>query len=133
MLFGCLGVGFSHLCAGAAYKLGLHGAGVLLMTLCAIAFYAVSLAPVTWVLISEIFPNRVRGLAVSIAVAALWTASFLLNYTFPILNRLFGTADVFFLYAAICLLGAFFVRQCVGEAAGRSLEQIQGAADAAGG
>jgi sugar porter (SP) family MFS transporter len=133
MLFGCLGVGFSHLCAGAAYKLGLHGAGVLVMTLCAIAFYAMSLAPVTWVLISEMFPNRVRGLAVSIAVAALWTASFLLTYTFPILNRLFGTADVFFLYAAICLLGAFFVYKCVGETAGQSLEQIEGAAEAAGG
>lgn len=133
MLFGCLGVGFSHLCAGAAYKLGLHGAGVLLMTLCAIAFYAMSLAPVTWILISEMFPNRVRGLAVSIAVAALWTASFLLTYTFPILNRLFGTADVFFLYAAICLLGAFFVYQCVGETAGRSLEQIEGAAEASSG
>jgi MFS transporter, SP family, xylose:H+ symportor len=132
MLFGCIGVGFSHLCAGVAYKLGLHGAGVLLLTLCAIACYAISLAPVTWVLISEIFPNRVRGLAVSIAVAALWSASFLLTYTFPILNRRFGTADVFFLYATICFLGAVFVYLCVGETAGRSLEQIERAAEVSG-
>lgn len=125
MLFGCAGVGLSHFCAGLAYKLGLHGRGVLLLTLCAIACYAVSLAPVTWVLISEIFPNRIRGLAVSIAVAALWCASFLLTYTFPILNRQFGTANVFFLYSAICFLGGAFVYWCVGETAGRSLEQIE--------
>ena len=125
MLFGCAGVGLSHLCAGLAYKLGRHGSGVLLLTLCAIACYAVSLAPVTWVLISEIFPNRVRGLAVSIAVAALWCASFLLTYTFPILNRQFGTANVFFLYALICFVGGAFIYWCVGETAGRSLEQIE--------
>ena len=130
MLFGCAGVGVSHLCAGLAYKLGLHGKGVLLLTLCAIACYAVSLAPVTWVLISEIFPNRVRGVAVSIAVAALWCASFLLTYTFPILNRRFGTANVFFLYSAICFLGGAFVYRCVGETAGRSLEQIERASEA---
>jgi Na+/melibiose symporter-like transporter len=57
-------------------------------------------------------------------VAALWPASFLLTYTFPILNRQFGTADVFFLYAVICFLGAIFVFLCVGETAERSLEQI---------
>jgi MFS transporter, SP family, xylose:H+ symportor len=125
MLFGCVGVGLSHFCAGLAYRFGLHGAGVLLLTLCAIACYAVSLAPVTWVLISEIFPNRVRGLAVSIAVAALWCASFLLTYTFPILNRQFGTANVFFLYSAICFLGGVFIYKLVRETAGRSLEEIE--------
>jgi MFS transporter, SP family, xylose:H+ symportor len=129
MLFGCMGIAISHLCAGVAYTLGLHGAGVLLLTLCSIACYAVSLAPVTWVLISEIFPNRIRGLAVSIAVAALWSASFLLTYLFPILNRQFGTANVFFIYAAICLLGAVFVYQFVGETAGCSLEQIERTAE----
>ncbi|MGC2161385.1 MAG: MFS transporter, partial [Silvibacterium sp.] len=130
MLFGCAGVGLSHFLAGFAYKLGLHGSGVLLLTLCAIAFYAVSLAPVTWVLISEIFPTRVRDIAVSIAVAALWCASFVLTYTFPILNRRFGTANVFFFYSAICFLCGAFVYWCVGETAGRSLEEIERASEA---
>ena len=54
-----------------------------------------SLAPVTWVLISEIFPNRIRGAAVSVAVSALWIACFLLTYTFPLLNRTLGPAGTF--------------------------------------
>ncbi len=57
--------------------------------------YALSLAPVTWVLISEIFPNRLRGIGVSISVSALWSASFLLTFTFPILNRVLGNAGTF--------------------------------------
>jgi MFS transporter, SP family, xylose:H+ symportor len=128
MLFGCLGVGLSHFCAGIAYRLGLHGFGVLALTLCAIACYAVSLAPVTWVLISEIFPNRVRGMAVSIAVASLWCASFLLTYSFPMMNHTFGTSNVFFVYAGICFLGFVFVFFMVRETKGRTLEQLEGAA-----
>jgi MFS family permease len=84
----------------------------------------VSLAPVTWVLITEIFPNRVRGMAVSISVSALWAASFILTYTFPLLNRALGTGGTFFCYAAVCILGFLFVLAFVPETKGRSLEQI---------
>jgi len=125
MLFGCLGVGASHLLAAAAYKLGQHGSWVLLLTLCAIACYALSLAPVTWVLISEIFPNRIRGVAISIAVAGLWIASFLLTYTFPFLDGSFGTGNVFLLYALVCFAGAAFIYRYVPETTQRSLEQIE--------
>jgi MFS transporter, SP family, xylose:H+ symportor len=124
MLFGCAGVGLSHLLAALAYLRGLHGMGVLLLTLCAIACYAVSLAPITWVLITEIFPNRVRGMAVSISVSALWTSSFILTYTFPLLNRALGTGGTFFCYAVVCILGGLFVLVFVPETKGRSLEQI---------
>ena len=68
-----------------------------------------SLAPVTWVLISEIFPNRVRSLGVSIAVSALWMACFVLTYTFPFINRAFTTSGAFLVYAAVCFLGFIFV------------------------
>jgi sugar porter (SP) family MFS transporter len=125
MIFGCLGVGLAHFCAGVAYRRGLHGSGVLLLTLCAIACYAVSLAPVTWVLIAEIFPNRVRGLAISIAVAALWCASFALTYSFPILNSSLGTGGTFFLYSAVCFAGAIFIYSSVFETKGKSLEQLE--------
>ena len=54
----------------------------------AIACYAMSLAPVTWVVLSEIFPNRIRGVAMSIATFALWAACFVLTYTFPLFNKL---------------------------------------------
>lgn len=123
MIFGCLAIGLSHLAAAMAYRIHLHGMAVLVLTLCAIACYAMSLAPVTWVLISEIFPNRVRASAVSVSVAALWVASFVLTYTFPMLNHLLGTSGAFLIYAGICFAGAVFVFFAVPETKGRSLEE----------
>ncbi|WP_446743360.1 sugar porter family MFS transporter [Silvibacterium acidisoli] len=125
MIFGCIAIAVSHLAASAAYRMHLHGFWVLALTLCAIACYALSLAPVTWVLISEIFPNRVRASAVSIVVAFLWVASFVLTYTFPMLDHVLGTSGVFLIYAAICLAGALLVIFAVPETQGRSLEQIE--------
>ncbi|HKO18242.1 MAG TPA: sugar porter family MFS transporter [Acidobacteriaceae bacterium] len=125
MIFGCFAVGASHLAAGIAYHVHLGGIWVLVLTLCAIACYAMSLAPVTWVLITEIFPNRMRASAVSISVAALWVASFLLTYTFPWLNRRIGTSGAFLLYASICFAGALFVFGVVPETKGRSLEVLE--------
>ena len=98
---------------------------MLLLTLCAIACYALSLAPVTWVLISELFPNRIRGAAVSISVSALWIACFILTFTFPILNRYFGPSGTFATYGAVCLAGVVFVATCVPETKGKTLEQIE--------
>jgi sugar porter (SP) family MFS transporter len=125
MLLGCLAVGASHIAASFAYREGLQGIWVLVLTLCAIGCYAMSLAPITWVLITEIFPNRVRATSVSISVAALWVASFALTYTFPLLNKDIGTAGVFLTYGTICLLGAGFVFFVVPETRGKSLEQIE--------
>jgi MFS transporter, SP family, xylose:H+ symportor len=125
MLFGCAGIALSHFVLGLTYRAGIKGLPVLLVTLCTIACYALSLAPVTWVLISEIFPNRVRGIGVSISVSALWSASFLLTFTFPILNRALGSAGTFWTYAAICLAGLFFVLLCVPETKSKTLEQIE--------
>jgi MFS transporter, SP family, xylose:H+ symportor len=125
MLFGCIGIGVSHLLASLAYRAGWQGFWVLVLTLAAIAFYAVSLAPVTWVLITELFPNSVRATAVSISVAALWVSSFALTYTFPFFSEAFGTSRIFLLYGAICLLGLIFVYFCVPETKGQSLEQIE--------
>jgi predicted MFS family arabinose efflux permease len=123
MLFGCVGIGVSHLLAFLAYRTGLQGFWVLMLTLTAIACYAVSLAPVTWVLITELFPNGVRATAVSISVAALWISSFALTYTFPFLTEAFGTSGAFLLYGTVCLLGFLFVYLCVPERKGQSLEQ----------
>ena len=125
MIFGCIAIGASHLAASAAYRSHAQGTWVLVLTLCAIAFYAMSLAPVTWVLITEIFPNRMRASAVSISVATLWVASFLLTYTFPLMNRAIGTSGAFLIYAAICFAGAVFVFTTVTETKGRSLENLE--------
>ena len=124
MLAGCLGIAIAHLLCVLAYHQQWHGSVVLLMTLGAIGCYALTLAPVTWVLISEIFPNRVRSQGVSAAVSALWIASFALTYTFPIMNRSLGTAGVFLTYSVVCLAGFFFVAAMVPETKGRTLEEI---------
>jgi MFS family permease len=98
---------------------------VLTFTLCALGCYAMSLAPVTWVLISEIFPNRIRGAAVSVAVSALWVACFILTFMFPILRGAIGMAGTFWIYALICFAGFVFVYFRVPETRGRTLEQIE--------
>ena len=98
---------------------------MLVCTLGAIGSYAMSLAPVTWVLIAEIFPNRIRGAAVSVSVCALWIACFALTFTFPVLNRALGPAGTFWLYAAICSTGFLFVLLRVSETKGKTLEQIE--------
>ena len=125
MLIGCLGIGVSHLMAGSAYHFGRQGTAVLVLTLCAIACYAMTLAPLTWVLIAEIFPNRLRSLGVSAAVSALWISAFALTYSFPFINRALGSAGSFFTYGAICLAGAVFVFFFVPETKGRTLEEIE--------
>jgi len=125
MLAGCAAIGVSHVLLGGAYAAGLKGLPVLVLTLCSLGAYALSLAPVTWVLIAEIFPNRVRGAAVSVAVSALWVACFILTFAFPLLQRTAGIAATFWIYAAICVAGFFFVRAKVPETKGRSLEQIE--------
>ncbi len=125
MLFGAAGIGISHLLLGFTYRAGIKGLPILLLTLCTIGFYALSLAPVTWVLISELFPNRIRGLGVSVAVSALWIASFILTFTFPLLQRAVGSAGTFWTYAGICFAGFVFILATVPETKGKSLEQIE--------
>jgi MFS transporter, SP family, xylose:H+ symportor len=124
MLFGCIGIGISHLLCAWAYHAHTKGGIVLLLTLSAIACYAMTLAPVVWVLIAEIFPGPIRSQGVSASVAALWIASFALTYSFPILNAALGTAGTFTGYGIICLLGALFVGFFVTETKGQSLEEI---------
>jgi MFS transporter, SP family, xylose:H+ symportor len=125
MLFGCAGIAVCHSLLALSYHFGLKGLPVLVCTLGAIGCYAMSLAPITWVLISEIFPNRTRGAAVSVAVSALWIACFALTFTFPVLNRALGASGTFWLYAGICFVGFLFVLLRVSETKGKSLEQIE--------
>jgi MFS family permease len=84
-----------------------------------------SLAPITWVLISEIFPNRVRGAAVSVSVSALWIACFALTFTFPSLNKAMGPSGTFWLYSGICFIGFLFILGQVSETKGKTLERIE--------
>ena len=125
MLIGSLGLSVIYIVL--ALLLGNHASAglVSIFVLLAIAIYATSLAPVTWVLISEIFPNRIRGHASSVAIVSLWAAYFILVFTFPVLAEKLGTYGPFYLYAGICLLGFFFVRSKVKETKGKTLEELE--------
>jgi SP family sugar porter-like MFS transporter len=125
MLTGAAGLALTYALLGAFYRAHSRGVHMLALVLTAIACYAMSLAPVTWVVISEIFPNRVRGTAMSVAVASLWIACFILTYTFPWLNRNLGTAMTFWIYAAICIAGFVFIKVRLPETKGKTLEQIE--------
>lgn len=92
--------------------------------LAAIGTYAMSLAPVTWVLIAEIFPNKIRSAATSFAVLCLWAAYFVLVFTFPILfERL--KDGTFYIYAGVCVLGFVFIWRNVRETKGKTLEELE--------
>lgn len=125
LLTGVSGLAVIYALLGALYHLHMQGKPMLVLVLAAIACYAMSLAPATWVVIAEIFPNRIRGGAMSIAITALWTACFLLTYTFPLLNARLGAAGTFWTYAAICLAGLLFLFFRLPETKGKSLEQIE--------
>jgi sugar porter (SP) family MFS transporter len=125
MLVGSAGLAIIYTVLGVCFHYAVTGLPMLLLVLAAIACYAMSLAPVTWVVISEIFPNRIRGAAVAVAVAALWLACFILTYTFPFLNARLGAAGTFWLYAVICVLGFAFILKELPETKGKTLEEIE--------
>ncbi|HHG8771770.1 TPA: sugar porter family MFS transporter [Raoultella planticola] len=125
MLLGAAGLTIIYALIGAAYGLGILGLPVLILVLAAIAIYALTLAPVTWVLLAEIFPNRVRGLAMSLGTLALWIACFLLTYTFPLLNAGLGASGSFILYGVICAAGYLYILRNVPETKGITLEALE--------
>ncbi|MGH9327923.1 MAG: sugar porter family MFS transporter [Terriglobia bacterium] len=125
MLIGAAGLAVTYILLGAGYAAHSHGPHMLLLVIAAVAIYSMSLAPVTWVVISEIFPNRIRGLAMSISVMSLWIASFILTYTFPLLNHGVGSAITFWIYALICVSGFLFIKLRLPETKGKTLEEIE--------
>ncbi len=125
MLLGFSGLSLLFLVFGLFYRMELKGIVMLMSVLTGIAIYAMTLAPVTWVVLSEIFPNRVRGIAMSIATMALWAGCFLLTYSFPSLNRFLGPAGTFWIFALVCLGGLIFILKFLPETKGKTLEQIE--------
>ncbi len=125
MLLGSVGLAVIYFTLGASYFFELKGLAILVLVMVAIATYAMTLAPVTWVVLSEIFPNSIRGAAMAIATTALWIACFVLTYTFPVLNKLLNASGTFWLYGFICLSGFLFILKKLPETKGKSLEEIE--------
>jgi MFS family permease len=125
MLAGFAGLSLIYVLIGTSYHFQVQGTHLLGLVVSAIACYGCTLAPITWVLLSEIFPNRIRGAAMSVSVFALWVGCFTLTYSFPLLNQSLGPAGTFFIYAVICLFGFFYVKSHLPETKGKTLEQIE--------
>lgn len=126
MLFGSVALAVFYIIIGfLLHNIEGNGMWLLLFIFLAIASYAVSLAPVTWVLISEIFPNRIRSAGVSMATFFLWLACYILTLTFPVIMDKFGGYTAFWIYAGICALGFLFVYFKVKETKGKTLEEME--------
>jgi SP family arabinose:H+ symporter-like MFS transporter len=125
MLIGAGGLAGMFAVTGAMYYFHFQGLPLLIMVVSIIGCFAMSLGPVTWVVLSEIFPNRIRGFAMSIATFALWAACFILTYTFPLLNKLLNASGTFWLYGGICVFGFWFILKKLPETKGKSLEEIE--------
>ncbi|HEY3370084.1 MAG TPA: MFS transporter, partial [Prolixibacteraceae bacterium] len=125
MLLGSIGLAVIYFLLGGSYFFEVKGIAILVLVMLAIATYAMTLAPITWVVLSEIFPNKIRGAAMAVATTALWIACFVLTYTFPILNKLLNASGTFWLYGLICLSGFLFILKKLPETKGKSLEEIE--------
>lgn len=128
---GALGMAFFMIVLGFTFFLEQVNMVSLICMLGYVACFALSWGPVTWVLLSEIFPNRIRGRAMALAVAAMWISNLIISLSFPILNNSSGLNQIFhhgfayWIYGGMGILAAFFVRKYVPETKGRSLEEIE--------
>ncbi|WP_246028995.1 sugar porter family MFS transporter [Parashewanella tropica] len=132
MMIGSFTMAVSMLVIGTAAYLNDIGGYLLVFVLLYIGAFALSLGPVVWVLLSEIFPNNIRSKALSIAVFAQWIANFAVSQTFPMLNdphgsiyQTFNGGFPFWLYGAMGLFTVWFVYKWVPETKGKSLEQLE--------
>ena len=129
-IIGAIGMAFSMMALGFSFYFDALGIGALVFMLLYTASFAMSWGPVTWVLLSEIFPNRIRG-AMSIAVAAQWIANFMVSWTFPMmndnkwLNDQFNHGFAYWIYAVMGILAALFMWKIVPETKGKTLEEME--------
>ena len=122
MLLGAGGLCLIYAILGTCYYLHVTGVGMIVLVVLAIGCYAMTLGPCTWVLISEIFPDKVRSVGVSTCTFALWIGSSTLTYTFPFLNRSLGSYGTFWIYAAVCAVGFIVFATKLKETKGTSLK-----------
>ncbi len=125
LLAASAGMGLSLFALGTAFVTGsLGGPLVLLCVLAYVAFFAVAMGPVVWVVLSEIYPTRLRGTAMSVATLCLWCANFVVTQTFPRLLELFAGKS-FFVYGVLCVVALVFIARFVPETKGRPLEEVE--------
>lgn len=126
LLFGSFFMGISLIVLGICFQYSyFRNYIVIIALLLYVASFSATWGAVAWVYLSEIFPNRIRAFAMSVATLALWIVDFIVTYTFPIMRAEFGISIIFFIYALLCLIAFGFVLKKVPETKGRSLEEIE--------
>ena len=125
ILLGAGGLGIIYLVLGTCYFMGMTGVLMVALVVAAISVYAMTLGPVTWTLLAEIFPNRIRGIAMATCTFALWVGCCTLTFSFPSMNAALGSSGTFWTYSAICLCAFIFLLRNCPETKGKSLEELE--------
>ena len=122
MLIGAGGLCMIYFILGTCYYVQVTGVMMVVLVVAAISCYAMTLGPITWVLLSEIFPARIRGIAMGTCTFALWVGCCTLTFSFPSMNAALGSSGSFWIYSAICLCAFIFLFKRCPETKGRELE-----------
>jgi len=126
LIAGCTGMAISLFALAAAFYLHEFGGFLILaFVLIYIASFAASLGPITWVFIAEIYPNRLRSEAMSVAVVSLWAAVFLVSLTFPYMLNALGGGTAFLVFGSMCVVYLVFLITKIPETKGKSLEELE--------
>ncbi len=127
LIVGLIGMAAALVVLGLSFFSQSQAAGLtaVVALLFFVAFFAVSLGPVAWLIISEVYPLGIRGRAMGIATFSNWVCNYFVSLTFLTLIGALGSTGTFWLYAIICFLGLWFVIKWVPETKGKTLEQIQ--------
>ena len=125
ILIGAGGLGLIYLILGTCYFFEVKGFVMVCLVVAAISTYAMTLAPVTWTLLAEIFPNRIRGIAMATCTFALWVGCCTLTFSFPSMNAALGSSGTFWIYSAICFCAFVFLWNRCPETKGKSLEELE--------
>ena len=125
MLIGACGLGLIYLTLGTCYHFEVTGIFMVVLVVAAISCYAMTLGPITWVLLSEIFPDRVRGVAMATCTFALWVGCCTLTFTFPSMNAALGSSGTFWIYSGICLCAFVYLFRACPETKGKSLAELE--------
>lgn len=125
ILIGAGGLGAIYLTLGYCYYIGMTGFFMVALVVAAISCYAMTLGPVTWTLLSEIFPHRVRGIAMATCTFALWTGCCTLTFLFPPMNACLGTYGSFWVYSVICICSFVYLYKNCPETKGKTWEELE--------
>ena len=125
ILIGAGGLGLIYLTLGTCYYMQVTGVMMVALVVAAISVYAMTLGPVTWTLLAEIFPNRIRGIAMATCTFALWVGCCTLTFSFPSMNAALGSSGTFWIYSAICVCAFVFLYRRCPETKGKSLEELE--------